>query len=77
VIERGVERRALRPELDVELLLDLLLGAVYYRLLLSSQRLEIGFAEQVVDAVLPAFAALTTYAALRTEAPPLPWQSVA
>ena len=56
VIERGIERGALRTDLDVELLLDLLLGPVYYRLLLGSEPLRVGFAERVVDAVLPAFA---------------------
>src|SRR6266571_5013614 len=40
LIERGIERRDLRPDADVELAHELLFGPVYYRLLLSGAPLE-------------------------------------
>ena len=55
VIERAIERGELRPDVDVELVHELLFGPVYYRLLLSGGRLETGLGERIVDAVLPTF----------------------
>jgi hypothetical protein len=54
VIERGIARGELRPDVDVELVHELLFGPVYYRLLLSGGKLESGLGERIVDAVLPA-----------------------
>jgi AcrR family transcriptional regulator len=58
LVERGIERGDLRPDTDVELVHELLFGPVYYRLLLSGAKLHKGLAERIVDAVLPAFAAV-------------------
>jgi hypothetical protein len=55
LVERGIERGDLRTDTDVELIHELLLGPVYYRLLLSGAPLDERLAERVVDAVLPAF----------------------
>src|SRR4051812_13224719 len=56
VVERGVRRGDLRADTDVDLMYELLLGPVYFRLLLSGAPLEDGLAERLVDAVLPGFA---------------------
>jgi AcrR family transcriptional regulator len=57
VVERGIERGDLRPDTDVRLAHELLIGPVMYRLLYSGQPLDDGLASRVVDAVLRAFAA--------------------
>jgi AcrR family transcriptional regulator len=54
VLERAIERGELRPDVDVELVHEMLFGPVYYRLLLSGGELDRSFAEQIVDTVLPA-----------------------
>ncbi len=53
VVDRGVARGELRPDIDIELAHELLFGPVYYRLLLSGGPLEGRFAEQIVDALMP------------------------
>lgn len=53
LIERGVERGELRPDVDVHLAHELLFGPVYYRLFLSGEPLDGKLAERIVDAVLP------------------------
>lgn len=57
VIERGIARGDLRPEADYDLAPELLVGPVYYRLLLTHAPLGPDFADRVVDAVLPVFRA--------------------
>jgi AcrR family transcriptional regulator len=57
VVERGVERGDLRPDTDVRLLHEFLLGPVFYRLLLSGLPLDRNLADRLVDALLPGFAA--------------------
>ena len=57
VISRGVERDDLRPDTDVRLVHELLVGPVFYRLLYSGQPLDDGLGGRVTDAVLRAFAA--------------------
>jgi AcrR family transcriptional regulator len=57
VVERGVQRGDLRPDTDVRLAHELLIGPVMYRLLFSGQPLDDGLAARIVDAVLRAFAA--------------------
>jgi AcrR family transcriptional regulator len=57
VVERGVHRGDLRPDTDVRLAHELLIGPVMYRLLFSGQPLDDGLASRVVDAVLRVFAA--------------------
>src|SRR4051812_25353922 len=56
VVERGVRRGDLRPDADPDLLYELLLGPVYFRLLLSGGPLTGELAQRLVDAVLPGFA---------------------
>jgi AcrR family transcriptional regulator len=57
VVDRGVERGDLRPDTDVRLLHEFLLGPVFYRLLLSGLPLDRSLADRLVDAILPGFAA--------------------
>jgi AcrR family transcriptional regulator len=57
VVERGIERGDLRPDTDVRLAHELLVGPVMYRLLYSGQPLDDGLASRIVDAVLRAFTA--------------------
>ena len=58
IVERGVERGDVRPDTDVDLVYELLLGPVYFRLLLSGAPLDPArLAERLVDAVLPGLAA--------------------
>jgi AcrR family transcriptional regulator len=56
LVDRGVARGELREGLDPELVTDLLLGPIYYRLFLSGEPLDKQFGEQLVAALFPAFA---------------------
>ena len=56
LVERGISRGDLRPDTDATTAHDLLIGPVYYRLLLTGQPLDRAFATRTVDAVLRAFA---------------------
>jgi AcrR family transcriptional regulator len=56
VLRRGIDRGDIRPDIDLELVLDLLIGAVFYRGLLSGGRLDDDIAELVVDYVLAGIA---------------------
>ena len=56
VIDRGIERGDLRPDTEVRLVHELLIGPLYYRLLFSKAPLTRRHREQVVDAVMQAFA---------------------
>jgi AcrR family transcriptional regulator len=51
-LERGRERGEIRGDADLELTVDALHGAVFYRLLLSGGRLDADFAERLADQVL-------------------------
>jgi AcrR family transcriptional regulator len=57
LIARGIERGDLRPDTDLGLAHELLIGPVMYRLLYSRQPLDDGLSERIADAVLRAFAA--------------------
>jgi AcrR family transcriptional regulator len=57
VIDRGIARGDLRPDTDVRVAHELLVGPLFYRLLFSGAPLSKRHAEQVVDAVMRAFAA--------------------
>jgi AcrR family transcriptional regulator len=56
VIERGIARGDLRPDTDLRLAHELLLGPVFYRLLLSGGPLDRKLSGRLADAVLDAFA---------------------
>jgi AcrR family transcriptional regulator len=56
VIGRGVDRGDLRPDTNVRLAHELLVGPVFYRLLLSDQPLDADLGTRVASAVLRAFA---------------------
>ncbi len=58
VVDRGVARGQLRPDIDIELVHELLFGPVYYRLFLNGAQLESRFAEQIVDSVMPGLVAV-------------------
>jgi AcrR family transcriptional regulator len=56
VLERGVARGDLRVDLDVELALDVLGGALFYRLLITGGPIDADLAEGVADLILRGFA---------------------
>jgi len=55
VIGRGIARGDLRPGTDVRLVHELLLGPIFYRLLLSGAPLDRGLGPRLVDAILAGF----------------------
>ena len=55
VLRRGVERGDLRPDLDLELALDVLGGPLFYRLLVTGGPLDEQLAEGVADLILRGF----------------------
>jgi len=56
VLERGVERGDLRPDLDLELALDVLGGPLFYRLLITGGPIDNELADGVADLILRGFA---------------------
>jgi AcrR family transcriptional regulator len=56
VLDRGVARGDLRPDLDVELALDVLGGALFYRLLVTGGPIDGDLAEGVAELILRGFA---------------------
>lgn len=52
LLQRGIERGELRPDLDTELAVDLLLGPIYYRLLMSGEPLTMAFIDRLVRSVM-------------------------
>ena len=56
IVKRGIERGDLRPETDVRVAHELLIGPLMYRLICSGKPLTRRHAAQVVDAVMTAFA---------------------
>src|SRR5262250_999095 len=59
VIARGIARGDLRPGTDVRLVHELLVGPIFYRLLLSGAPLDRGLGPRLVDAILAGFAPRT------------------
>jgi AcrR family transcriptional regulator len=55
VLERGRARGELKPDADLEVIIDLLYGALWYRLLLQHAKLDSRFAKQLVGSVLDGF----------------------
>jgi AcrR family transcriptional regulator len=56
VVARGIARGDLRPDADVDVATELLVGPVYFRLMFGGE-LTADFANRVVDSVLGGFAA--------------------
>jgi hypothetical protein len=52
LLQRGIERSELRRDLDLEVAVDLLLGPIYYRLLISGEPLNDTFVDRLVRAVM-------------------------
>ena len=57
MLRRAAARGELRADLDVELAIDALYGAIYYRLLVSHAPLSAEYAHAVLDLVLTGLAA--------------------
>jgi AcrR family transcriptional regulator len=55
VLERGRGRGELKPDADLDVVIDLLFGALWYRLLLQHAKLDSRFARQLVGSVLDGF----------------------
>ena len=51
-LERAVSREGLRPDLDPTLLIEQLVGPIYYRILITGAPADRGYAERLVDALL-------------------------
>jgi AcrR family transcriptional regulator len=60
VLDRAVARGDLRPDLDVELALDVLGGPLFYRLLITGGPIDDALAEGVAELILRGFAPPTT-----------------
>jgi AcrR family transcriptional regulator len=52
LLQRGIDRGELRRDLDLEVAVDLLLGPIYYRLLISGEPLTSAFVDRLVRAVM-------------------------
>jgi AcrR family transcriptional regulator len=55
VVRRGIERGDLRPDADVDIATELLVGPVYFRLIFGGDMSD-AFADRVADAVYVSFA---------------------
>lgn len=58
IVERGVERGELPPDTDVGLVLDVLSGTIFFRVLLTDQPVEEPQVRQVTETVLAGFRAM-------------------
>jgi AcrR family transcriptional regulator len=56
VVERAVGRGELRPDVDPELVIDAVVGPVFYRFLVSDAPLTDAYLDSLADAVVRAFA---------------------
>jgi AcrR family transcriptional regulator len=52
VVERGIQRRELRQDIDIELTLDLLMAPLFYRFLITGAAVDEEVATALVDTVL-------------------------
>jgi AcrR family transcriptional regulator len=59
VIERGITRGDLRPDTNLRLVHELLVGPIFYRLLLSGSPLDRKLGPRIVDAILEGFGTQT------------------
>ena len=56
ILKRGIERGEIAKDTDMDLMIDMLFGPVWFRLLVQHAKLDATFARQIIDAVLAAFA---------------------
>ena len=56
ILERGIERGEIAKDADLELMIDMLFGPVWFRLLVQHAKLDARFASQLVGVVIAAFA---------------------
>ena len=56
ILKRGIERGEIAKDTDMDLMIDMLFGPVWFRLLVQHAKLDSTFARQIIDAVLTAFA---------------------
>jgi AcrR family transcriptional regulator len=54
LLERCIAEQLVAPPADVDLALDLVFGALFYRLLMGHAPITRGFVDQLLDAVIPA-----------------------
>lgn len=52
ILERGISRGELRKDLDIELTIDLIWGPVFYRLLITGEKLDDTFVTKLINYVL-------------------------
>ncbi|GDY33125.1 TetR/AcrR family transcriptional regulator [Gandjariella thermophila] len=63
LLQRAVERGELPPDMDTDLALDLLFGPLYWRLMVSRERMPPGYVDRLADTLLAALVALPSVAA--------------
>lgn len=54
ILERGITRGELQPDIDLDVVLDTLYGPLYYRLLVGHASLDVDFVNKLVDLVMEA-----------------------
>lgn len=54
ILERGIARGELQPDIDLDVVLDALYGPLYYRLLVGHASLDIDFVNKLVNLVMEA-----------------------
>jgi AcrR family transcriptional regulator len=59
VIERGIARGDLRPDTDVRLVHELMVGPIFYRLLFSGGPIDRKLSSRIADAILDGFSPAT------------------
>jgi AcrR family transcriptional regulator len=57
IVRRGVERGEIRADADVELVVDLVAGPLFHRILINGDALDAGYVDRLVEAVLRSFSA--------------------
>ncbi len=56
ILRRATERGELRPDVDLEVLVEVVLGAFYFRRLIHGDRFSSSYASKVVDLVMRSIA---------------------
>jgi AcrR family transcriptional regulator len=69
VIDRGIARGDLRPDTDVRLVHELMVGPIFYRLLFSGGPIDRKLSIRIADAILQGFAPVGATAASRKARP--------